>query len=100
MFTLTTTNTQYVFKVVGDKYLIHCYYGTGDYRCTSIKMRGKNGDSCTFFQYYDYEISKGQKDIPGMPCAREMEDTETLAIRLKDPVTGCNEHHFVMETIV
>lgn len=131
MFTLTTVNTQYVFKVVGDKYLIHCYYGyksesldyscdvraltftpeihdtelkrfslndaplecsyygTGDYRCTSLKIKGGNGDSCTFFQYCDYEILKGRKDIPGMPYARETEDTETLAIRLKDHVTGC-----------
>ena len=33
MFLLTTRNTQYVFKIVGGKYLIHCYYG---YRSDSL----------------------------------------------------------------
>ena len=89
MFTLTTANTQYIFKIVGDRFLIHCYYGyksecldlsydvkslgftpeitdtelsrfslgyapmecacygTGDFRCSSIKIKGEQGDSST-----------------------------------------------------
>lgn len=131
MFLLTTRNTQYVFKIIGGKYLIHCYYGyrsesldfaqnvlalpfspgikvaeqdrfslndaplecsfhgSGDYRCSSLKIKGKYGDSCTFFTYCDYEIIKGRKEIPGIPFARAAEDTETLKIRMLDEVNGC-----------
>lgn len=130
-FTLTTNNTQYVFKVVGGQYLIHCYYGyrsgsldfsydvqalsfspeikgteiprfsmndaplefsyygTGDYRCSSLRVKGKHGDSSTFFKYCDYEIFKGRKEIEGMPYASATEDTETLAIYLEDEITKC-----------
>lgn len=131
MFTLTTENTQYMFRIVGGKYLIHCYYGyksssldltynvmalgfspeimntelerfslndvplefayygTGDYRCTSLKIKGNNGDSCTMFTYRGYEIIRGKKDGGGTPYARATKDTETLAIHLADEVTDC-----------
>lgn len=132
MFVLTTEHTQYVFKIVDEKYLIHCYYGyksknidysynvqalscspeieveemkrfslndapeefsyygSGDYRCNSLKIRGKYGDSNTLFTYRDYKIFKGRKEIPGIPHARTAPDTETLAIYLWDEVNECS----------
>ena len=54
-----------------------------------MKIKGKYGDSCTFFTYCDYEIIKGRKEIPGIPFAQAAEDTETLKIRMLDEVKGC-----------
>ena len=131
VFTLTTANTQYIFKIVGDRFLIHCYYGyksecldlsydvkslgftpeitdaelsrfslgyapmecacygTGDFRCSSIKIKGEQGDSSTLFTYCGYEIFRGRVEVPGVPYARTTDDTETLMIRLKDEVKEC-----------
>ena len=131
MFKLITQHTQYMFKIIGDKYLVHCYYGyksnsldlscdvlalgfspeisntelqrfslndaplefayfgTGDYRCTSLKVKGGNGDSCTMFTYVGYEIFEGKRVGDKTPFARAVRDTETLAVFLRDEVTGC-----------
>lgn len=131
IFSICTKTTQYVFKVVGGKYLVHCYYGaksdcldysynvqslsfsptigevgiprfslndaplefsyfnSGDYRCCSLRVKGKNGDSSTLFTYKGYEIIDGRVDIGGLPNARMEHDTKTLIISLVDEVTDC-----------
>lgn len=66
------------------------FFGSGDFRCTALKLRGEAGDSCTSFFYKDYEIFKGRQNIPDIPFARADENTETLSITLFDNVTGCN----------
>ena len=63
-------------------------FGSGDFRCTALRLRGASGDSCTSFYYKGYEIFRGRKDIPDIPFARADESTETLAVRLSDSVTG------------
>ena len=65
------------------------FFGSGDFRCSSLRMRGKNGDSCTYFEYRGYEIFKGRKNIPGIPFSRAQEDTETLAVELFDDLNQC-----------
>lgn len=65
------------------------FFGSGDFRCSSLRLRGKNGDSCTLFYYSGYDIFNGRKDIPGIPFARAMGGTQTLAVYLKDSVTEC-----------
>lgn len=65
------------------------FFGGGDFRCASLRLRGAAGDSCTRFFYQDYEIFDGRKEIPGVPCARPTPGSETLAVHMQDPVTGC-----------
>lgn len=65
------------------------FFGSGDFRCSSLRMRGKNGDSCTYFEYRGYEIFNGRKNIPGIPFSRAQEDTETLAVELFDDLNQC-----------
>lgn len=130
-FTIYTRKTQYVFKVVDGRYLVHCYYGTesdcldysynvqalgfspmiddvgitrfslndaplefsyfnsGDFRCCSLRVKGKNGDSSTLFTYKGYKIIDGKAVIEGLPNARPDSDTKTLIISLVDEVTDC-----------
>lgn len=65
------------------------FFGGGDFRCASLRLRGAAGDSCTRFFYRDYEIFEGRRNIPGIPFARPLPGSETLAVHLEDPVTGC-----------
>ncbi len=74
---------------LSDKFSEFSFFDSGDYRCSSIKLRGKNGDCCTYFTYSGYEIFSGRKDIPNMPCARADQETETLAVYLDDELNNC-----------
>lgn len=65
------------------------FFGCGDYRCTALRIQGKNGDSCTFFEYKNYRIFKGKNKLKTIPCARSFYDTETLEITMYDKVTDC-----------
>ena len=64
-------------------------FGGGDFRCTSLKIKGANGDSCTRLFYKSFAIRRGRKPLPGLPFASADEETETLEITLADEVTGC-----------
>ena len=72
-----------------DSFLEFPFFGNGDYRCSSLRIKGKTGDSCTCFYYKNHEITEGRKEIPGIPCARPLNNTETLIITLYDEVTEC-----------
>ena len=65
-------------------------FETGDYRTTSVRVNGRhnNGDTC--FTYCGYRIIKGVVPVPGLPYAKEGENTETLEVKLCDKVLGCN----------
>ena len=75
---------------LADDLLEFPFFGSGDFRCTALRLRGASGDSCTSFDYKSYEIFKGRRDIPDIPFAKANENTETLAIKLTDGVTGCD----------
>ena len=70
-----------------DSFLEFPYFGVGDYRCTAIRIKNNNGDSCTCFEYKNFEIIRGRRNIDGVPFARPLEDTETLIVSLYDAVT-------------
>ena len=74
---------------LNDDFIEFPFYGSGDFRATSLKLRAPAGDCCTSFVYKSHEIISGRKIIKGIPCARAQEGTETLVIHMADEVTGC-----------
>ena len=72
-----------------DHLLEFSFFGCGDYRCNSIKLRGKRGHCNTYFLYSGYEVFDGRKEIPNLPNARASKDSETLAVFLYDEATDC-----------
>lgn len=67
----------------------YSYFGTGDYRTTSLRIKNSGGDSNTLFLYEGYRIFNGYKPIEGLPCARGGEKVQTLEITLFDKVSRC-----------
>lgn len=65
------------------------FFGSGDFRASALKLRGKDGTCVTDFVYENYRYIHGRKEIPGMPFASAGENTETLEIRMRDAVSGC-----------
>lgn len=65
------------------------FFGSGDFRCTALKLRSANGDCCTDFIYKDYEIFDGRESTGKIPCAKADSSTQTLKITMEDAVTGC-----------
>lgn len=65
------------------------FFGSGDYRCSALKLRGIHGDCCTLFSYENYRIFRGRETIPGLPYARPSAQCETLELTLRDPVNAC-----------
>jgi len=66
------------------------FYGSGDFRDTSLRICGKDGTGVTDFKYKSYRIFEGRREIDGLPCARPENGTETLEIYMTDKVTGCD----------
>ncbi len=64
------------------------FFGSGDFRSTSLRI-DSDGTGVTDFTYDSYCIHKGRISLDGLPEARENELTETLEIKMHDPVTGC-----------
>lgn len=64
------------------------YFGSGDFRATSLKIKNKYGNSVTKFFYKDYRIFPGRREITRLPFA-ESDECETLELTLTDDVTGC-----------
>ena len=40
---------------LADDLLEFPFFGSGDFRCTALRLRGASGDSCTSFDYKSYE---------------------------------------------
>lgn len=66
------------------------FYGSGNFRDTSLRICGKDGTGVTDFKYKSYRIFEGRRDIDGLPCARPENGTETLEIYMTDKVSGCD----------
>ena len=77
-----------------DDYNEFAMFGSGDFRCTALKLRNQHGNCCTCFYYDSYEIITGRETIKGIPCARAQEGTETLIIHMVDDLTGCKLNLF------
>ncbi len=65
------------------------FFGSGDFRATSLRLCGEDGTGVTDFVYRSHRIFKGRYDIDGLPMARADEDTQTLEITMYDEVTKC-----------
>ena len=66
------------------------FFGSGDFRASSLRLIGADGTGVTDFVYRSYRIFKGRRSLDGLPAARADEKTETLEITMHDDVTGCN----------
>ena len=65
------------------------FFGSGDFGADAIRIRNVKGNNTTLFLYDGYEITKGRKDIKGLPFATADANTETLIIYLKDDLNSC-----------
>ena len=64
------------------------FFGSGDFRCTALRVRNADGNSVTNFFYEGFRIFDGRREIPGLPFAEG--ECETLELTLRDTeVTGC-----------
>ncbi len=80
MFSFDTQNLEY------------SYFGSGDFRATSLRIRNSHGDSVTHFEYVSHNLLRGRVDIPSIPAGRADENTQTLDLKLVDKVTSCELH--------
>ncbi len=62
-------------------------YGMGDFRLPALRAADASGIELCDMRYEGHEITRGREPIDGLPYAHG-EDAETLAIRLRDPVTN------------
>ena len=67
----------------------YSFFGDGDYRSTSLKMRGENGNDCTHFDYKSHRIFKGRAHIDRLPYSEVKDGEETLEITMYDSLTDC-----------
>ncbi len=65
------------------------FFGSGDFRATSLRLTGADGTGATDFVYDGYRIRRGRRDIPDLPRARATDRDRTLEVYLCDEVTGC-----------
>ncbi len=72
--------------------LEYSYFGSGDFRATSLRIRNGNGDSVTSFEYVSHKLLRGRVDLSPLPAGRPDEKTQTLDIKLADRVSGCELH--------
>lgn len=68
------------------------FFGSGDFRCTALKLKNADGNSVTEFFYDSYRIFEGRRDLTsGLPFAEG--ECETLELIMRDDaVTGCVLH--------
>lgn len=67
----------------------YAYYGTGDFRTTSLCIRTPDGDDNVMFYYESHRIFGGAEPLGGLPYARAEEGGQTLEISLFDGVCRC-----------
>ncbi len=72
--------------------LEYSYFGSGDFRTTSLRIRNAHGDSVTHFAYVSHKIYRGRADISPIPAGRPDEKTQTLDVKLYDKVSDCELH--------
>ncbi len=62
-------------------------HGTGDFRQSCLKVRGRQGNRGVDLRFAGYEIMQGKPELEGLP-ATFGEDGETLAVFLEDRCLG------------
>lgn len=62
-------------------------FDSGDSRTASLRVKNKYGQSNVFLDYVGYRIFDGRLTLGDLPCADPDENTQTLEISLKDPLT-------------
>ncbi len=72
--------------------LEYSYFGSGDFRTTSLRIKNGDGNSVTGFKYVSHKIIKGVVDISPIPTGRPDDKTQTLDIKLIDVTTNCELH--------
>ena len=65
------------------------FFGSGDYRASSLGLTGADGTGVTDFVYQSYRIFKGRRHLDGLPAARADEKTDTLEITMYDALNAC-----------
>ena len=64
------------------------FFGSGDFRATSLRINS-DGTGVTDFYYSSYRIYSGRASLDGLSEAKADENTDTLEIKMKDDVSGC-----------
>ncbi len=65
------------------------FFGSGDFRATSLRLFGADGTGVCDFVYDSFRIFKGRREIEGLVCARADQNTSTLEITMLDPILNC-----------
>ena len=74
------------------------FFGSGDFRCSALKLRGADGSCVTDFAYAGHKIlhhcASSDEPIPRpRPCAADARSggagAQALTVLLRDEVTGC-----------
>lgn len=73
-------------ETIGSEY---AYYGTGDFRTSSVSVRTPCGDGNVLFFYENHRIFDGGVSLGALPCARAGAGVQTLEIVLFDAVCRC-----------
>ena len=64
-------------------------FGTGDYRSPAMIVKNNDGSFACDLRYFGHKITKGKYHLQGLPAVyAEDEEAETLAIFLRDEVSG------------
>ena len=64
-------------------------FGTGDYRSPALIVKNHDGSFACDLRYYGHQITQGKYYLQGLPAVyAESEEAQTLAIFLRDPVSG------------
>lgn len=64
-------------------------FGTTDFRYPGIEIIYPDGNRITRFEYQDYEVYQGKKEVPGLPTTfANKDDAETLVVLSKDVYSG------------
>ena len=67
----------------------YSFFGVGDFRCPSLRIRGADGTGVTEPIYESHRIFEGRRELDGLPSARADGNTQTLEITLYDDVIKC-----------
>lgn len=73
-------------ETIGAEY---AYYGTGDFRTSSVSVRTPCGDGNVLFFYESHRIFDGCVSLGTLPCARAGAGVQTLEIVLFDAICRC-----------
>ena len=68
--------------------------GVGDFRLPAVQVLSANGSRSVDLRFVGHEINKGRQPLHGLPFVRNAEDTETLAVTLRDSVIGLDVQLF------